>query len=45
MLIQIDQKVDHVNTEVQTLKHTITPLEKIYQDMVSKVHRLDQELR
>jgi hypothetical protein len=45
MLKRIDHKVDHVTTEVQTLKKSLTPLEKLYQDMVSQVQRLDKELR
>jgi predicted RNase H-like nuclease (RuvC/YqgF family) len=45
LLMQIDQKINHVKREIQTLKKTITPLEKIYQDMVSQVHHLDKELR
>jgi predicted RNase H-like nuclease (RuvC/YqgF family) len=45
MLKQIDHKVYYVTAEVQTLKKTLTPLEQMYQDMVSQVQLLDRELR
>ena len=45
MLQQIDQKVDHVSNEVTTLKQSITPLEQLYQSMLSRVQQLDQDLR
>jgi hypothetical protein len=44
LLIQIDQKVDHVTAEVQTLKQTLTPLEQMYQDMVNRVQQHHKEL-
>jgi hypothetical protein len=45
MLKQLDHKIDQVTSEVQHIKQTLTPLEKLYQDMVSHVQRLDKELR